>query len=176
MFVSDTSDNKRDSYPFCLLYEPLLLLLLLLLSGFYEDPSALFTGWKINPVNFDSVFNHTAFAYGLGSPDVVPMFSGHGSYRHQEYDADLEDFGLPDLSFLDTWVFDKLSELLDEADGTDTTGPLSSGPALLFLHLLGIDSNGHAGKDWRCQSGFSLPLNNFLNRMTVIGQNAEFTY
>jgi phosphatidylinositol glycan class N len=46
-----------------------------LFAGFYEDPSAVFTGWKDNLVEFDSVFNRTKQSIALGSPDVVNMFA-----------------------------------------------------------------------------------------------------
>ena len=45
-----------------------------LFSGLYEDPSAVFTGWKENVVAFDSVFNRSTYGIALGSPDVVLMF------------------------------------------------------------------------------------------------------
>jgi phosphatidylinositol glycan class N len=95
------------------------------LTGFYEDPSALLTGWKVNPVRFDSVFNHTAGSWGFGSPDVVPLFQGHGAYGYDSYAAELEDFGLPDLSFLDTWVLDKMPAFLHAAAHTPSH-PLSA--------------------------------------------------
>lgn len=76
--------------------------------GFYEDVSAVTTGWKENPIEFDSVFNESRWTwYGLanlrfpfivrawGSPDILPMFSK----RHEDhifshsYNHDIEDFG-----------------------------------------------------------------------------------
>lgn len=85
-----------------------------LTAGFYEDPSALFSGWQSNPVPFDSIFRHVAGAWGLGSPDVVPIWNGHGNYTWRAYDASMEDWAAnTDLTDLDTWVFNETSMLLD---------------------------------------------------------------
>lgn len=46
-----------------------------LFAGFYEDPSAVFTGWQENTVEFDSIFNQTKASIGLGSKDIVSIFA-----------------------------------------------------------------------------------------------------
>ena len=54
-----------------------------LFSGLYEDPSAVFTGWKENVVAFDSVFNRSTYGIALGSPDVVLMFRKGEFWYHE---------------------------------------------------------------------------------------------
>ncbi len=76
------------------------------------------TGWKLNPVNFDSVFNQSFKTFSFGSPDILPMFA-HGASDPDRvqmwmYDADAEDFG-KDASSLDTWVFNHTEMLFQNA-------------------------------------------------------------
>ncbi|XP_078137131.1 GPI ethanolamine phosphate transferase 1 [Sander vitreus] len=119
-----------------------------LIAGFYEDVSAVAKGWKENPVEFDSVFNETKHTWCWGSPDILPMFakgaSGDHVYTHT-YPAKEEDFASTDASRLDTWVFTQVKSFFQSAKSNSSLrASLLEGENIFFLHLLGIDTNGHA--------------------------------
>ena len=130
-----------------------------LLAGFYEDPSAITKGWQANAVEFDHLLNQSSAAWALGAPSVVPLFAkGIQHVRHRMYAEELEDFAATnDHAALDEWVFDRTIEILggrslsaeDEANGRsrDTERAALEGERVVFLlHLLGLDSAGHAHK------------------------------
>src|ERR1700710_2512582 len=88
-----------------------------LIAGLYEDVSSVTTGWKLNPVNFDSVFNKSRHTWSWGSPDILPMFKEGavpGRVYADTYHEEAEDF-TSDATQLDIWVFDKVKELFAEA-------------------------------------------------------------
>ncbi|XP_056290484.1 GPI ethanolamine phosphate transferase 1 [Pseudoliparis swirei] len=119
-----------------------------LIAGFYEDVSAIAKGWKENPVEFDSVFNETRNTWCWGSPDILPMFakgaSGDHVYAHT-YPAEEEDFASTDASRLDTWVFTQVKSFFQSAKSNSSLmANLLEDENVFFLHLLGIDTNGHA--------------------------------
>lgn len=58
-----------------------------------------------------------------------------------------EDFGAKDASYLDDWVFNRVNRLFAEAAKVpEMKAQLSKPKSVFFLHLLGIDTNGHAHK------------------------------
>uniref|UniRef100_A0A674E843 GPI ethanolamine phosphate transferase 1 n=1 Tax=Salmo trutta TaxID=8032 RepID=A0A674E843_SALTR len=119
-----------------------------LIAGFYEDVSAVAKGWKENPVEFDSVFNESRHTWCWGSPDILPMFAKGASGDHvytYTYPAEREDFASTDASRLDTWVFDEVKSFLQSArENSSLMSSLQKDQNVFFLHLLGIDTNGHA--------------------------------
>jgi hypothetical protein len=51
------------------------------------------------------VLKRAAAAWGMGSPDIVPLFTHAPRARGASYGGHLQDFGGGDLSRLDTWAF-----------------------------------------------------------------------
>ncbi|XP_062986337.1 GPI ethanolamine phosphate transferase 1 [Elgaria multicarinata webbii] len=119
-----------------------------LIAGFYEDVSAVARGWKENPVEFDSIFNESKYTWSWGSPDILPMFAKGATGDHVYtncYKAEREDFGAEDATLLDTWVFDHVKDFFSSARNNETLfSKLHEPKIVFFLHLLGIDTNGHA--------------------------------
>ncbi|CCG83486.1 putative GPI-anchor biosynthetic protein [Taphrina deformans PYCC 5710] len=134
-----------------------------LIAGLYEDVSAVTTGWKLNPINFDSVFNQSRKTWAWGSPDILPMFREGATIKEnvicEMYDSEEEDF-TEDSDKLDTWVFEHVDALFakakdDEALARDLRAPKS----VFFLHLLGLDTAGHAHRPYSKE---------YLNNIAVV--------
>ena len=118
-----------------------------LIAGLYEDVSSVTTGWKLNPVNFDSVFNRSRQTWSWGSPDILPMFKEGavpGRVNAECYGEEFEDF-TKDATQLDAWVFDKVKNFFGSAArNTSLDHALRQDKIVFFLHLLGLDTTGHA--------------------------------
>ncbi|ORY09517.1 GPI ethanolamine phosphate transferase 1 [Clohesyomyces aquaticus] len=138
-----------------------------LIAGLYEDVSAVMTGWKLNPVNFDSVFNRSRHTWSWGSPDILPMFEQGavpGRVDTEMYDAEFEDFS-KDAFHLDTWVFDRVKKLFEEAKVNATLdAELRKDKNVFFLHLLGLDTTGHGYRPYSKQ---------YLHNIKVVDQGVQ---
>ncbi|TVU29532.1 hypothetical protein EJB05_21102, partial [Eragrostis curvula] len=144
-----------------------------IIAGFYEDPSAVTKGWKANPVEFDSVFNQSRHTISFGSPDIVPIFcssvphSTWGTYPH-EYEDFATEALIADASFLDHWSLDQFQSLLNRSfDDIKLRQLLLQDKLVIFLHLLGCDTNGHAHRPYS---------DIYLNNVKVVDQIAESVY
>ncbi|KAJ2721731.1 Glycosyl phosphatidyl inositol anchor synthesis [Coemansia sp. Benny D115] len=121
------------------------------IAGFYEDVSAVTKGWKMNPVEFDSLFNESRHTWSFGSPDILPMFAHGASDANRVdmymYPPEFEDFsGNGDR--LDTWVFNEADRFLERASvpNSELNRAVNQDQIVFFFHLLGIDTNGHGFK------------------------------
>ncbi|KAK2971216.1 hypothetical protein RJ640_029894, partial [Escallonia rubra] len=139
-----------------------------IIAGFYEDPSAVTKGWKANPVEFDSVFNQSRHTFSFGSPDIVPIFCGalpHSTWN--TYPHEFEDFAT-DASFLDEWSFDQFQNILNRSsEDPKVRQLLVQDKNVIFLHLLGCDSNGHAHRPFSSI---------YLNNVKVVDRIAKNVY
>lgn len=125
------------------------------------------TGWKLNPVNFDSVFNRSRHTWSWGSPDILPMFETGATPGRVDafcYDAEFEDFS-QEAVHLDLWVFDHVKELFAEAEKNKTLNDaLRQDKVVFFLHLLGLDTNGHFSRPYSKQ---------YLHNIKVVDQGVQ---
>lgn len=112
------------------------------------------TGWKLNPVNFDSVFNRSSHTWSWGSPDILPMFEQGAVPGRVDafcYSADFEDSS-KDAWVLDEWVFERVKRLFEDARTNATLdAQLRQDKSVFFLHLLGLDTTGHAKRPYSWQ-------------------------
>ncbi|KAJ5731171.1 GPI ethanolamine phosphate transferase 1 [Penicillium malachiteum] len=138
-----------------------------LIAGLYEDVSAVTTGWKLNPVNFDSVFNQSRHTWSWGSPDILLMFregAEPGRVVADTYGEEMEDFST-DAPHLDTWVFDKVHELFEAAKSDpELDRKLREDKLVFFLHLLGLDTTGHAHRPYSKE---------YLNNIKVVDRGIQ---
>ena len=81
------------------------------------------------------------------------------------YGAGEEDFASDDASKLDRWVFDHVEAFFKQAySDKKLYEKLHEDRIVFFLHLLGIDTNGHAHK----------PFSEYVILFLVIGGNEDY--
>jgi phosphatidylinositol glycan class N len=138
-----------------------------LIAGLYEDVSSVTTGWKLNPVNFDSVFNQSRHTWSWGSPDILPMFKEGavpGRVDAEMYSEEAEDFTV-DATHLDTWVFDKVHGLFESAKtDPELDRKLRDDKLVFFLHLLGLDTTGHSFRPYSKE---------YLHNIKIVDQGVQ---
>ncbi|SPO05063.1 probable protein MCD4, required for GPI anchor synthesis [Cephalotrichum gorgonifer] len=138
-----------------------------LIAGLYEDVSAVTTGWKLNPVNFDSVFNRSSHTWCWGSPDILPMFEQGavpGRVDAYTYGHEYEDFS-QESTALDFWVFDHVKDLFAEAGHNEKLDKaLREKQVVFFLHLLGLDTAGHSYRPYSKE---------YLHNIQVVDQGVK---
>lgn len=82
------------------------------------------------------------------------------------YGAELEDFSV-DAVHLDYWVFDHVKDFFAEAAKNETLNKaLREEKVVFFLHLLGLDTNGH---------GYRPYSKEYLNNIKVVDQGVKET-
>ncbi|XP_047984768.1 GPI ethanolamine phosphate transferase 1 [Leguminivora glycinivorella] len=121
------------------------------IAGFYEDPSAIMKGWKENPVDFDSVFNQTAYTWCWGTYDIVDIFTKGTVDNHifvHKFDPYDNTFSTDkNTTLLDSWVFENVRKFFHKAKSDNAVQEkMWSKKIIYFLHLLGTDTSGHTHK------------------------------
>ena len=137
-----------------------------LIAGFYEDVSAVTHGWQDNPVEFDSLFNRSRRTLSWGSAEVLLMFAkGTASSKvNVSTTVDL-DFGVEDSSVLDEWVFNEVENMFENALSNSTlASELRQDKLVFFLHLIGLDANGHSHRPTSSQ---------YLNNIAVVDRGVK---
>ncbi|KAG5891230.1 hypothetical protein JTB14_004345 [Gonioctena quinquepunctata] len=156
-----------------------------LLAGIYEDPSAIFKGWKANPVHFDSVINQSRNAWAWGSPEVINSFNKDNSSKVHlhSYGTDIYDFGKSNTGILDIWVFRDFANFLSNEvlKCGWNCDPYYSGGNIFFLHLVGIDLAGHGFKPHSKEYNDNIQLvleniHKLANSMENVFSDASTTY
>lgn len=141
----------------------------------------LMLGWKMNPVNFDSVFNQSRHTWSFGSPDILAMFA-HGASDPNRvdtfmYSSEAEDFTsgqsllfpslMVDATVLDTWVFNNVETLFKNASiNQGLNAALRQDRNVFFLHLLGLDTTGHAYRPYSKE---------YLHNIKVVDEGVKAT-
>eukprot|EP01063_Lacrimia_lanifica_P039974 TRINITY_DN8922_c0_g2_i1.p1 TRINITY_DN8922_c0_g2~~TRINITY_DN8922_c0_g2_i1.p1 ORF type:complete len:902 (+),score=249.44 TRINITY_DN8922_c0_g2_i1:129-2834(+) len=115
-----------------------------LIAGFYEDPSAVKTGWEANvDMSFDTVWKEATWVWQWGAPEIVGIFAGGGHIETRAFPPELNDYA-EDPRQVDTWVVDNMTHFFHGASKNETLAArLRSERVVFFLHFLGMDSAGH---------------------------------
>ncbi|KAJ9469028.1 GPI ethanolamine phosphate transferase 1 [Diplonema papillatum] len=119
-----------------------------LIGGFYEDPSAVTTGWQENPdKSFDTVWREASRVWQWGAPEIVQIFKGGRNDTHittTGFPESLNDFS-GDPAAVDEWVLEAMTRFFNETAPANPAldAELRGDRTAFFLHFLGMDSAGH---------------------------------
>ncbi|MDP2436988.1 MAG: PigN domain-containing protein, partial [archaeon] len=114
-------------------------------------------GWKVNPVEFDSVFNGSSSTMGWGSADIVEMFA-EGVPHMDCHTYDSYSFG-ENAPQLDEWVFQRVEALFASSPSDPAVRDRLATPrSIFFLHLLATDTLGHTRRPHSAEYSGQLSL------------------
>ena len=122
--------------------------LVALFAGVREDVSTFSTGWNIDPVNVDNVFNRSRRSWVWGGETSVAMFAkGTAQDRHyvDYWPKEMEDYS-KDATDLDKWVFDRAASFFSTPTVAHPT--LREDRTIFYFHFGGIDATGHSHRPY----------------------------
>ena len=113
-------------------------------SGFYEDVSSALNGFKENPIDFDSFYNESDVAIGIGNGAKVFVKSAKNMKLFVN-DSIYQNFDSKESYRLDEWVFNTTHKLLETTVKSDRIlyEILHKNKLSFFLHLESLDDYGH---------------------------------
>lgn len=83
----------------------------------------------------------------MNNCSIFSLGAERGHIKTFMYEAGEEDFASTDASRLDTWVFQNIEAFFTKASEDESIREmLHQDRIVFFLHLLGLDTNGHAHK------------------------------
>lgn len=136
-----------------------------LTSGFYEDPSNVFSGLSYNAVPFDTVFNHSNKAFGLGGGaakmflERAPQMDYYENKKKEEV-----DFSSDDSRYLDQRTLEVFNDLAEKSKKGDIKleKELKTNKTSMIYHMLTLEGYGHGRK-----------VNEYLNHVVVLSELLE---
>ncbi|CAH8484733.1 unnamed protein product [Schistosoma turkestanicum] len=123
-----------------------------MLGGFYEDVASITKGWKVNPMEFDSVLNRSLLSWIWGYKEVVMSFVSPSTHHIKATPCpdELSDMAKTNLTEIDRWVVNQFLDFINYSDEffsdlTATSSDYRQG-RMVFLHLDAADLVGHSFK------------------------------
>ncbi|CAH8502081.1 unnamed protein product [Schistosoma guineensis] len=123
-----------------------------MLGGFNEDVASITKGWKMNPVEFDSVLNRSFLAWIWGYKEVVMSFvpPSTNHVKATPCPDELSDLAKTNPTEIDRWVVNQFLDFVDYSgdffDNLNATSSDHRQGRMIFLHLDAADMVGHSFK------------------------------